>query len=54
MRSTGIMPKISYEAAGGEVAVNISSSQINLDRPEGKWAMSDRQTKKAPHFAGLF
>lgn len=48
MRSTGIVPKISYEVTVGEVAVSLSPSQIDLDHLAGKWAISDRPTKKAP------
>jgi hypothetical protein len=48
MRSTGIVPKISYEVAVGEVAINISTSPKDLDHLAGKWEISDEPTKKPP------
>jgi hypothetical protein len=54
MRSTGIVPKISYEVAVCEVAINISTSQKDLDHRAGKWAISDQPQKSPPPVAGGF
>jgi hypothetical protein len=54
MRSTGIVPKISYEVAVGEVAANLSPSPAGLDHLAEKWVISDEPTKKPRILRGFF
>jgi hypothetical protein len=53
MRSTGIVPRISYGVTVGEVTVNISASPKDLNHLAEKWAISG-QPKKPRQARGFF